>query len=250
MGLHDSTHLEHNIVSGHIEIVMEDGGKIPAYWAHPTMGSNYPAVGLIHDWWGLTPIIRYFVHLFAQAGYYVVAPDLFDGQSASTPLEAMALIQALGDKGYVRVNTALRALEHHHQTTREVAAVGIGMGGSLALEAAIVRPDLEAAICCYGFPQRYLGRFKDAKAPILAIYGSHEPHIKPKVIQRFKQELLESPLKDQHEVMIIDGAGHDFLKEHPSLEQREHAQQAWTYMLNFLEKHMSHPRRDERKQVY
>lgn len=246
MSLYDSTQLEYNIVSGHIQMVMDDGKQLPAYWAHPTTGSNYPAIALIHDWWGLTPIMRYYVHQFAQAGYYVIAPDLFDGKLAHTPVEAMALIQALGDGGYLRVDTALRVLERHHQTTAEVAAVGIGMGGSLALEAAIVRTDLEAAVCCYGFPQRYLGRFQSVKAPVLAIYGTHEPHIKPKVVKRMEEELQSSPLHDKHELLLIQGAGHDFMRENPTAEQRTFAQQAWQHTMAFLHKHMSRPRRAEK----
>jgi len=214
MPIYDPDHVEYRIVNGHIRIAMEDGSSLPAYWSHPAVGSSFPGIALIHDWWGITPIVRRMAHLFAQVGYYVIVPDLFDEKVASTPQEAMQLVEALGDGGYQRVHTALTALEQHHHCNRDVAAVGIGMGGSLAFEAAITRTDLEAAIAYYGFPQRYLGLFKEAKAPILAFYGSNEPYVLPTVVERLRRELAETSAS--HEVVVMDGAGHDFFSDNVS----------------------------------
>src|SRR5574341_409127 len=137
-------------------------------------------------------IVTGHIQIVCEVGNYVVVPDLFDGQVAGTPQEAMRLVEVLGKHGYSRVDACLTALEHHHHCNADVAAIGIGMGGSLAFEAALVRRDLEAAVSYYGFPQRYLGRFKDARAPILAFYGNQEPYIQPAVIKRLESELAAS----------------------------------------------------------
>jgi len=239
MSLYDPDHVEYRIVTGHIQIVCEDGAQLPAYWSHPAVGSLFPGVALIHDWWGITPIVRRMAHLFAQVGYYVVVPDLFDGQVAGTPQEAMRLVETLGEHGYSRVDACLTALEHHHHCNADVAAIGIGIGGSLAFEAALVRRDLEAAVSYYGFPQRYLGRFKDARAPILAFYGSQEPYIQPAVIKRLESELAASPL--QHRVVMLDGAGHDFFSDQLPEDRREPGRIAWQKTLAFLETHLTGP---------
>src|SRR5690606_10070688 len=101
----------------------------------------------------------------------------------------------------------LRALEAHHRCNRCVAAVGFGLGGTLALEAALTRADLEAAVAFYGFPQRFLGTFATAKAPILAVYGSAEPHVPADVRTQFRTELDAAPLA--HAWLTIDGMGRD-----------------------------------------
>lgn len=239
MPIYDPNRVEYGITNGHIQIVVEGGKQLPAYWSHPNLGNRFPAIALIHDWWGLTPVVRRMAHLFAQSGYYVVVPDLFNGQVAATPQEAIELVKALGEDGYPRINAALGVLESHHNTNGDVAAVGIGMGGSLAFEAAILRHDLEAAVSYYGFPQRYLGRFKDAQAPILAFYGSDEPHVLPPVVARLRQELALSQLP--HEVVTLDGVGRDFFSDHATVFQQERGRQALNHTFAFLEKFLQGP---------
>jgi carboxymethylenebutenolidase len=244
MPVYEPNRVEYGITNGHIQIVDEStGAAVPAYWAHPMMGRQFPAVALIHDWWGITPIIRRIAHLFAQSGYYVIVPDLFEGHVATTPQEAMELVRRLGDQGYPRVDAALVALERHHNTNRDVAAIGIGMGGSLAYEAAIVRKDLEAAVSYYGFPQRYFGRFADAHTPILAVYGDHEPHVAPAMIDRLRDELTHSKRSVTHELLILPGAGRDFFLDDSSAANQESSRQAFARTFSFLEQYLKGPSR-------
>jgi dienelactone hydrolase len=124
----------------------------------------------------------------------------------------------------------------------------MGMGGSLAFEAAIVRTDLEAAVAFSGFPQRYLGRFKEANTPILAFYGTKEPLIPADVIEQLQQELAQSPLP--HKVVILEGAPHDIFTDRLPEEQRVHGRSAWHQMLAFLEEHLEGPTRPPERQVF
>jgi len=241
MPVYEPSHVEYGITSGHIQVVVEGGSTIPAYWAHPNMGRLFPAVALIHDWWGITPAIRRMAHLFAQSGYYVIVPDLFEGRTTAAPQEAMELVRRLGDNGYPRIDAALSALEHHHNTNSDVAAVGIGMGGSLAFEAAIVRQDLEAAVAYYGFPQRYFKRFAEATTPILAIYGDHEPHVSADLIAQLRGELAHSAHNLQHELLILAAAGRDFFLDESNTANQESSLQALNATFTFLEKYLKGP---------
>ena len=241
MPVYEPSRVEYGITNGHIQIVDESGTAIPAYWAHPNMGRLFPAVALIHDWWGITPIIRRMAHLFAQSGYYVVVPDLFEGRIATKPEEAMELVRQLGDRGYPRVDAALGALERHHNTNADVAAVGIGMGGSLAFEAAIVRKDLEAAVSFYGFPQRYFGKFADATTPILAIYGDHEPHVAPATIDKLRGELAHSKRNLKNQLFILPNAARDFFLDDSSEANQETSKQAFSKTFHLLEQYLKGP---------
>ena len=95
MPIYDPNRVEYGITNGHIQIVVEGGKQLPAYWSYPNVGSLFPAIALIHDWWGITPSVRHMAHLFAQSGYYVVVPDLFKGQVATTPQQAIELVKEL-----------------------------------------------------------------------------------------------------------------------------------------------------------
>src|SRR3989337_55000 len=124
MPIYEPDHVEYNIENGHIHIAMEDGSHLPAYWAHPQLGTMFPGAAIIHDWWGLTTMVRRIANLFAQMGHYVIVPDLFNGQTASTARQAMALVEELGSQGRELVHEALTVEDHHHQCNRSVAAVG------------------------------------------------------------------------------------------------------------------------------
>lgn len=238
MTMFDADHMEFSTNSGHITIVSDSGEQVPAYWAHPQLGGRFSGIVLMHDWWGVTEEIRLLSNFFAQVGYYVIVPDLFNGQVASTPKQAMKLFDANEATAYERVDAALRALESHNQCNRKVAAVGVGMGGSLAFEAAIKRDDLEAAIAYSGFPQRYIKDFDKANTSILAFFGSEEPYTKPVVIKALEKALTTSPLKDSHEVKVMQGIGHDFFSPKLKFGERQVARKAIDHSLNFLERHI------------
>jgi carboxymethylenebutenolidase len=238
MPIYHPDHIEYAINTGRIQIAMEDGSRLPAYWAHPSIGDVFPGVVLIHDWWGITDVERTLANLFGQMGYYVIVPDLFHGKIASNPREAMELVKQLDDgHGYNYVDTSLQVLETHHRSNRSVAAIGMGMGGSLAFEAAINRPDLEAAVSFCGFPQRYLGKFDNAPTPILAFYGSREPHVPKKVINRLRREFKAAKLN--HEIVMIEGATRDFFTNN----RHDFSKAVLIKTLAFLEKHLEQSKR-------
>jgi len=250
MPIYDPDHVEYSINSGHVQIIMDDGKQLPAYWAHPQFGRKFPGAVIIHDWWGLTAMVRRMANLFAQMGHYVMVPDLFDGLEASTPREAMRLVEALGDKGYARIDTALNVLETHHQCNASVAAVGIGMGGTLAFQAAIERDDLEATVAYAGFPGKYFGQFEKSNTPIYAFYGSQEPHIPAKSIQRLGTELGQTKHDISHRVEIIPTIAHEFFSESLSAEQKEHSRAVLKKTFAFLDENLDGPSHSPKQKVY
>lgn len=241
MPIYEPSHVEHTITSGHIRIAIDDGTQLPAYWAHPHLGTKFPGVAIIHDWWGLTPLVRRVANWLAQVGHYVVVPDLFDGRVAETPQEAMQLIAGLGDGGYSCVHHALAVLENHHQCNRDVAVVGFGMGGSLAFEAAIMRDDLEVTVAYGGFPARYLGRLKDINTIICAFYGAEERHITAAEIAHLREELAQSSQGLPHELHVVEGLGHELFSDTFTQEQREISRGVLKSTLRFLDKHLEPP---------
>jgi carboxymethylenebutenolidase len=247
MPLYKTDHVEYNVTSGHITISMEDGTQLPAYWAHPARGTKFPAVALIHNWWGITAIVRRMAHLFAQTGYYTIIPDLFDGALPKTHEEAAAAVKKLGDNAFPKIDAALSVLENHHMTNRKVAAVGIGMGGTLAYQAAIERDDLEVAVSFYGFPHKFMDQFEGANTPILAVYGSNDQIIKPVVVKRLRETLADTPLAERHKVFMVEGAGHDFIVDRTTENERTHVSVAWQQALDFIETYIEPPAKPKRK---
>lgn len=250
MPIHDSNRVEFAIDSGYIEIVTDSGKKVPAYWAHPRIGHRFSGICLLHDWWGMDTVSRLLANFFAQMGYYVIEPDLFGGHKARTPQEAMRLVERTQSTRYEAVNATLSVLESHHRVNRSVAAIGMGMGGTLAFEAAIKRPDLEASVSYAGFPQQFLGQFTQSNTPILAVYGSQEPYTKPKVIQHLKHEFEQSDLKAEHEIAIIEGGTHNLFSTEKDPSKQLISKVAINKTLAFLEKHLETPDKPQKPTSY
>lgn len=250
MPIYEPDHVEFAIASEYIQIVTDDGRTLPAYLAHPKLGMRFPGVALLHDWWGITPMIRRLGNLFAQMGYYVIMPDLFNGQVAHTPSDAMRLVKELGeDNGYPFIHSALAVLEHHQKCNAYVAVVGVGLGGSLAFEASIMRDDLEAAVAYSGFPYRFYGQFKNSHAPILAWYGSHEPHVKGADVKKLKKE-LDADSRHPHQVKIVQGLGHEFFQEEMPDNLREKSRYVLKQTFAFLDEHLQGPQKPKKRQRF
>jgi carboxymethylenebutenolidase len=251
MPIYDPKHIEYNVASSSVQVNLDHGEQIPAYWAYPQLGGKYPAIALLHDWWGLTDMVRRLANVLAQSGYYVIVPDLFDGQVARTPKQAIVLVESLGEhNAQERIRAAIDVVERHHQTNRHTAVVGLGMGGSFAFDMAVAHGEIEAVVAFAGFPQRNFNRFKTCKIPVLALYGDKEPHVKFPMIERLRSELRESPAGDHHEVHIVEGLGHEFFSEQFDQVQQNQSRKALKVTFEFLQKHLAPPTQRSQQKTY
>jgi carboxymethylenebutenolidase len=241
MPIYDPQYVEYTITDAMMRVSLDDGGHMPAYWAHPLLGTRFPGIVLVPDWWGLTPIIRRMATMFAQLGYYVIVPDLFNGQTADTPKQAIDLVEKTRHEHTHYINTALTVLERHHHCNKSLAVVGVGMGGSLAFESAITRDNIHATIAFAGFPNRFIGQFKQAQSPICAFYGEKEPHIKAEAIQAMRRELSSQQERYNHEIHIIPHIAHDFFMEDLPDHLQPISRKVLGLALSFLDRHLVSP---------
>ena len=70
--------------------------ELRGYLARPVdAGPGTPGLIVIHEWWGLNDNIRQAAERLAGEGYVALAIDLYNGQSASIPKEAIKLMNGL-----------------------------------------------------------------------------------------------------------------------------------------------------------
>lgn len=233
--MYETRLVQHQITSGFINIVADDH-YLPAFWAHPAIGGVFPGLVLIHGWWGLTAQVRTQVRRFAELGFYVIAPDLFDGQLATTDAQGVILQQQLGETGPSKVNAAVSVLATHNRVNGKVGALGYQMGGELAYHAAMHRTDLDAVIVFEGKPDDYVVMMPASETPILAFYGGHEIGIAPETIERARQALALSPGKG--DIIVYADASSGFFNDEMPSYRPEDAADAWGKLLDFLCDHM------------
>src|SRR6185503_19425835 len=66
-----------------------------AYVSLPAGKGPFPAIIVIHEWWGLNDNIKHWADRLASAGYAALDVDLYGGVVATTPDDAMAAMKAV-----------------------------------------------------------------------------------------------------------------------------------------------------------
>ena len=113
-----------------------------------------PGVLLLHSFWGLTPFVKGLADGLADEGYTVLAPDLNFGEFPASEAEAVDhLGRANPDRlASLVLSSAQLLAEKSSQPT--IAAVGFGMGGSMALWASVrLHSIIDRVVSFYGTQQ-------------------------------------------------------------------------------------------------
>lgn len=178
----------------------------------PSPDGRYPAVLLLHEWWGLNNETVRMADALAADGYIVLAPDLFRGRLAISVPGALLLTATTRDE---RIAADLDAARAYLAGVPEVdgariAVVGFCFGGTQAMRAGSRWEENGATAIFYGGdPIResaelgYLG----ASAPVLAIYGAEDRSIPLDRVEQFRSLLVGR----EAEVLVYEGVGHAFV---------------------------------------
>ncbi len=112
----------------------------------------FPALVVIHEWWGLTPWVKEQAAKLADQGYVALAIDLYRGKSTTSPEEAHELMRGVPED---RADRDLKAAFNYLASQKNVDAKRIGaigwcMGGGYALDLTVSEPRLAASVINYG----------------------------------------------------------------------------------------------------
>ena len=65
------------------------------FFVRPNDAATYSGIVLIQEWWGIEPHIRELAQRLAAQGFAVIVPDLYHGQIATEPDDAMKLVMTV-----------------------------------------------------------------------------------------------------------------------------------------------------------
>lgn len=183
-----------------------DGFGISAHSARASSGKAIGGVVVIQEIFGITPHIEQMSAYFADAGYDVIAPSLFDRiesdfqaghdqdgiQKGIKAVMASPWDQVIGD-----VQAAIDALP------RPCYVTGFCYGGAVSWMAAARCTQVSAVSCFYG---RLIADLTNTpKIPVMLHYGAHDPSIPPENVERVRLAAPDSPL-------YLYDAGHGFCR--------------------------------------
>jgi len=214
--------------------------NVYGYWSAPADAFEpLPAVIMIHEWWGLNDNVRAMADRLAAEGYMVLAVDLYNGRTASTPEEARVLMLSVveePDLAHENIRGAYEFLEAIGAP--RIASLGWCFGGGWSLKAAQSFPDeLDASVIYYGQVTSDEDKLRPVNVPILGLFAEDDTGIKVDTAIAFG-EALERLRKD-HEIHIYPGVGHAFANPTGRHYNAEAANDAWLKTVEFLGRYLS-----------
>jgi carboxymethylenebutenolidase len=208
---------------------------VDGFLAVPDRPGRYPALIVIHDWWGLTDWVKQQTAKFADAGYVALAVDLYGGKVATSTDEAEQLSDSLSDDPVtLQLMGSIVYLTTRDEVERDrIGAVGWAMGGYYAVQLAIHVPRLGACVDNYGALPTDPNELESMGAPFLGNFGADDRGVTPTDVDGFKKTMTN--LNRIADIKVYDGAGHSFENPMATTEYRPAAaQDAWNRTITFL----------------
>ncbi len=195
----------------------------------------FPALVVIHEWWGLNDWVKEQASKLADQGYVTLAVDLYRGKVATTPDEAHEIMRGVPEDRAARdLHAAVEFLSSQPNVRKDrIGSIGWCMGGGYSLDVALQEPTLTAAVINYGHLATDAASLKKINASILGIFGGQDRGIPVEDVKKFEQALKQQG--NRIEVVIYPDAGHGF--ENPNNKtgyRADDAADAWEHTTTFL----------------
>src|SRR5882672_4272450 len=208
---------------------------VPGMLFTPSGKGPFPALIVIHEWWGLNDWVKEQASKIADQGYVALAVDLYRGKVADNPDLAHELMRGVPEDRSARdLRAAFDYLAAQPNVKRaRIGSIGWCMGGGYSLKVALLEPTLAATVINYGPLVTDPTELKKINAPILGLFGGQDRGITPDDVKKFSDAL--DKLGKKADVHIYPDAGHGF--ENPNNKQGYRAEDtadARKRTMNFL----------------
>lgn len=223
---------------------------VRAFVTYPEGEGPFPAVIMVHDFYGLSEKIVGKAKGLAEKGYIVIAPDTFRGSTASWIPRAIYQVSTTKPE---QVNQDLDAVYGWINSQPKILADRVGIlgfcyGGRTSLAYSLHNNRLATTVIFYGSPETDPEILKTLPGPVLGIFGGADNSIPVESVNAFKAGLNQAGIPN--EITIYEGQPHAFVTDMESIRSGGVQAQAWTQLLQFLEKNLkqgeSTPNADKR----
>lgn len=211
---------------------------VSAFLAKPDGPGPFPAVIVIHEWWGLNDQIKETAKKLAGEGYVALGVDLYRGRAAASRDEAHELMRGLPEDRAVRDLQAAVAYLSGRKDVRakRIGSIGWCMGGGYSLSLAVNSPQLAACVIYYGRLLTDAATLGKVASPVIGFFGEEDRGIPVSDVQAFEKQM--KALGKSVEIHIYPGAGHAFFNEERPSYRAAAAKDAWQKTLAFFAAHL------------
>ncbi len=201
----------------------------------PAGSGPFPAIVVIHEWWGLNDWVKEQASRLADQGYVALAIDLYRGKVADNSDTAHQLARGLPEDRAMRdLHAAVAFLQSEPNVKKDrIASIGWCMGGGYSLGVAVQEPILAATVVNYGRLVTDPAAIQKIHAAILGNFGALDQGIPAEDVKKFEAALKQAG--KTVDIKIYPDAGHAF--ENPNNKtgyRADDAADAWQRTLRFL----------------
>jgi carboxymethylenebutenolidase len=205
----------------------------------PSGPGPFPAIVVIHEWWGLNDWVKEQAAKLADQGYVTLAIDLYRGKVAKDPDTAHQIMRGVPeDRAKRDLAAAVTYLKSQKNVKGDrIGSIGWCMGGGYSLDVALQEPTLAATVINYGHLATDPAALKKINASILGLFGGLDQGITPDDVNKFAQQLKS--MGKSVDVKIYPDAGHAF--ENPNNKdgyRAADAADAWQRTVAFFAAHL------------
>lgn len=208
---------------------------VRAFVARPDGEGPFPAVIMVHEWWGLNNKIVEKAEELAKQGYVVVAPDTLRGSSTDWIPRA---IYQVATANTAQVNTDVDAVytwltAQPDVVADKIAIMGFCYGGRTSLLYSIHNPQIAATGIFYGMADTTPEQLAALRGPVLGIWGGADASIPLAEVDALAANLEAAGVS--HTFRVFEGQPHAFVKSVAEIQQGGPQQEAWNDLLVFLD---------------
>jgi carboxymethylenebutenolidase len=205
-----------------------------AYLSLPAGKGPFPAIVVIHEWWGLNGNIKHWADRLAGAGWAALAVDLYSGKVATTSDEAMSAMKSVDEaKAKATIGAAFEFLAKDSRiAATKTAVIGWCFGGGWSLQTALAHPELDGAIMYYGQPETDPAKLAAIKAQVLGVFANKDKGIPPAKVDELEAALKKAGV---NATIYRYDAEHAFANPSNPKYDEKSAADAWSHVLAFLD---------------
>jgi carboxymethylenebutenolidase len=203
----------------------------------PAGNGPFPAIVVVHEWWGLNDWVKEQASKLADLGYVTLAVDLYRGKVADNSDTAHELSRALPpDRAARDLHAAVEYLQSQSNVRKDrIGSIGWCMGGGYSLEVALQEPTLAACVINYGHLATDPAAIQKIHAAVLGNFGAQDKGISPADVEKFQKALQDAG--KSADIKIYADAGHGFQNPVNGNGYRaEDTKDAWQRTVSFFDR--------------
>lgn len=237
--------------AGMITFPTTGGLAMNAYRARPKGKRNLPVIIVVQEIFGVHEWIKDVTRRFAKAGYYAIAPDLYQRQGDATKVADFRkligeIVSKVPDAQVMGDLDALAAFAGKDGgNAARLGITGFCWGGRITWLYAEHNPKLKAGVAWYGRlagagtplqPKNPIDLVAGLRAPVLGLYGGLDKGIPVADVDKMRVALKAA--KKPGELVVFPQADHGFLADYRPSYSEAAAKEGWAKALAHFRSHL------------